>query len=87
MFWIIILTSFIVHAQTPPSCSSGSILSRSYTTEELEERLEDEESERASLVSRYSRQNEPGKGPGFLSRLLFRFNNRSTYEPINGPDE
>ena len=50
--------------------------------------MEDEESERASLVSRYSRQSEPGKArSGFLRRLLHRFDNRSSYQPIRDGDE
>ena len=71
------------------------------TTEELEQQMEDEESERASLVSRYSRQSEPGalgpgpssgSGPrapsaGFVRRLLDRLDHRSSYQPINDGDE
>lgn len=60
-------------------------------TEELEERLEDEESERASLVSRLSRRSgspptKPARGSGVLGRLLGR-NSRAAYEPIRSGDE
>ena len=59
-----------------------------FAIEELEERLEDEESERASLVSRYSRQFERAKPPsGFLRRLIGRFDNRASYQPIRVGDE
>ena len=60
--------------------------------EELEERLEDEESERASLFSRRSsrsrrsRQSLTARGkstrPGFFGRLFGRSEHRASYEPI-----
>ena len=64
------------------------------STEELEERLEDEESERASLFSHRSRRsrhslttnNKPSR-PGLLRRLLGRTENRASYEPIRDGDE
>ena len=53
--------------------------------------MEDEESERASLVSRQSyvsRQSAPSKPPqSFLSRLLSRFDSRRAYTPISDGDE
>ncbi|KAI0361296.1 general substrate transporter [Trametes cingulata] len=61
--------------------------------EELEERLEDEESERASLVSRQSSRSRrsarlPGAaGQGLVSRLLGRTDGRASYEPIRDGDE
>lgn len=62
--------------------------------EELEERLEDEESERASLFSHRSRRsrhslttnNKPNR-PGLLRRLLGRSEHRASYEPIHDGDE
>lgn len=63
-------------------------------TEELEERLEDEESERASLFSQRSRRsrqsmtvnsNKPSR-PGFFGRLFSRSEHRSSYEPIRDGD-
>ncbi|KAH9846809.1 general substrate transporter [Lenzites betulinus] len=61
--------------------------------EELEERLEDEESERASLMSRRSSRSRrsarlPGAaGQGLVSRLLGRTDGRASYEPIRDGDE
>ncbi|EKM61224.1 uncharacterized protein PHACADRAFT_247698 [Phanerochaete carnosa HHB-10118-sp] len=62
--------------------------------EELEERLEDEESERASLFSHRSRRsrhslttnNNPSR-PGLLQRLLGRSEHQPSYEPIRDGDE
>lgn len=62
--------------------------------EELEERLEDEESERASLFSHRSRRSrhsmtipiKPNR-PGLLRRLLGRSEHRASYEPIRDGDE
>ncbi|KZT05876.1 general substrate transporter [Laetiporus sulphureus 93-53] len=63
--------------------------------EELEERLEDEESERASLVSRRSsrsrrsaivRGKDTSQGPGILSRIFGR-SERAHYQPIHDGDE
>lgn len=65
--------------------------SSSAPTEELEERLEDEESERASLYSRQSRRLRssglPSKTPwsGIVDRVLGR-TNRAAYEPIRGDE-
>ncbi|KAI0660375.1 general substrate transporter [Cubamyces menziesii] len=61
--------------------------------EELEERLEEEESERASLMSRRSSRSRrsarlPGaSGQGLVSRLLGRTDGRASYEPIRDGDE
>ena len=61
--------------------------------EELQERLEDEESERASLFSHRSHRsrhsltvNKPAR-PGLLRRLLGRSQHRASYEPIRDGDE
>ena len=60
-------------------------------TEELETRMEDEESERASLVSRQSRmsrQSSSGRKPGgFFSRLVGRTRGRAAYQPIHDGEE
>ena len=60
-------------------------------TEELETRMEDEESERASLVSRQSRmsrQSSGGRKPGgFFSRLVGRTRGRAAYQPIHDGEE
>lgn len=57
--------------------------------EELEERLEDEESERASLFSRHSQRSRQSltttnksRRTGFFSRLIGRSEHRASYEPI-----
>lgn len=60
------------------------------STEEEEERLEDEESERASLVSRRSRMSQHSRtsskpGRGFLSRLMGR-TDQASYQPIRDRD-
>ncbi|KAL6310034.1 general substrate transporter [Sparassis latifolia] len=62
--------------------------------EELEERLEEEESERASLVSRRSsrsrahvRVKSNSQGPSLLSRLFGGSGGPSNYEPIRDGDE
>ncbi|OBZ78795.1 hypothetical protein A0H81_00855 [Grifola frondosa] len=61
--------------------------------EELEERLEDEESERSSLVARppdRSGSTTPRRkpnSPGVLSRLMGRSDGRASYEPIHSGDE
>ncbi|KAI0715306.1 general substrate transporter [Earliella scabrosa] len=61
--------------------------------EELEERLEDEESERASLVSRRSSRSRHSQtipsssGRGLVSRILESRNGRGNYQPIGNSDE
>lgn len=61
--------------------------------EELAERLEDEESERASLVSRRSSRSRASarikvrQGENFWTRLFGSSQSRSNYEPIQGGDE
>lgn len=76
-------------------CSASRIFSMVFA-EELEERLEDDESERASLVSRRSsrsrrshlsasRVNVNTEGRGVLSRLLSQ-RSRGNYEPIQGDE-
>ncbi|KAI0800970.1 general substrate transporter [Fomes fomentarius] len=58
--------------------------------EELEERLEDEESERASLVSRRSSRSRRSltrvPSRGLVSRLLESRNGRGNYQPIDGDE-
>ena len=72
--------------KTTTTCLPNAMLNLS--PEELEERLEDEESERASLVSRRSSRSRnhsrlpSSASQGLVSRLMGR-DGRASYQPIN----
>lgn len=73
----------VVFGEGKPSFSKYWLSIHNHYAEELETQL-DNESERASLISRPSHH---GSSRGWVSRVMGRKSTRSTYEPIADAEE